>query len=123
MSFILYRNTKDRVDFEREAELIDKMEEDKELVDYNEFVQDLEGLDELAAILGYGEDLPLKDDWSVSFATSKFGGLPCKILGHTECDFIFLRAEDVQMIQRGYDMSSLEWERHTGFGKGGIDPR
>ena len=66
---------------------------------YEDFVQDLEGLDEIAALLGYGEDLPLKDDWSVSFAKSTYAGLPCRILGHTECDFIFLRAEDAKMLQ------------------------
>ena len=125
MPFILYRNTKDRVEHERQSNLIDEMEEAKELIDYDEFVQDLEGLGELAASLGYGEELPLKDDWSVSFATSTFGGLPCRILGHTECDFIFLRAEDAKMLHEAFknDMTPLEWERHTGYGKNAVDPR
>ncbi len=125
MPFVFYRNTKDRVAFEREAYLIDEMEDAKELIDYEDFVQDLEGLDEIAAALGYGEDLPLRDDWSVSFAKSTFGGLPCRIFGHTECDFIFLRAEDVRTVQEAFanDMTPLEWQRHTAFGKGGIDPR
>jgi len=125
MPFVLYRNTKDRVDFEREAELIDQMEEAKELIEYDDFVQNLEGLDEIAALLGYGDDLPLRDDWSVSFAKSTYGGLPCRILGHTECDFIFLRAEDARMLQEAFagDLTPEEWKRHTGFGRGGADPR
>ncbi len=131
MPFVFYRNTKDRVRYEREADLIDKMDAAKELIDYEDFVQDLTGLDEIAALLGYGEDLPLRDDWSVSFAKSTFGGLPCRILGHTECDFIFLRAEDAELLQKGielqkylgHDMTPLEWQRHTGFGNGGVDPR
>ena len=49
MPFVLYRNTKDRVEFEREADLIDQMEEVKEVIDYEDFVQDLQGLDEIAA--------------------------------------------------------------------------
>jgi hypothetical protein len=125
MPFVLYRNTKDRVDFEREAELIDQMEEAKELIEYDDFVQNLEGLDEIAALLGYGDDLPLRDDWSVSFAKSTYGGLPCRILGHTECDFIFLRAEDARMLQEAFaqELTPEEWQRHTGFGSGGVDPR
>ena len=125
MPFILYRNTKDRVEHEREADLIDEMDAAKEMIEYEDFVQSLEGLDEIAAALGYGEDLPLRDDWSVSFAKSTFGGLPCRIVGHTECDFIFLRAEDARMLQEAFaqEMTPLEWHRHTGFGNGGIDPR
>jgi len=125
MPFVLYRNTKDRVEYEREADLIDKMEEAKELIDFGDFVQDLEGLDEIAALLGYGEDLPLQHDSSVSFAKSTYGGLPCRIFGHTECEFIFLREKDADMLQAAFtrDMTPLEWQRHTGFGNGGVDPR
>ena len=125
MPFILYRNTKDRVEHEREADLIDEMDAAKEMIEYEDFVQNLEGLDEIAALLGYGEDLPLKDDWSVGFAKSTYGGRPCRILGHTECDFIFLRAGDARMFQEAFaqEMTLLEWQRHTGFGNGGVDPR
>jgi hypothetical protein len=125
MRFVFYRNTKDRVEHEREADLIDDMDATKEVIDYEDFVQDLEGLDEIAALLGYGEHLPLRDDWSVSFAESTYGGLPCRIMGHTECDFIFLRDKDVGMLHAAFapDMTPLEWQRHTGFGNGGVDPR
>ncbi len=125
MPFVLYRNTKDRVDHEQEADLIDTMDAAKELIDYEDFIHDLEGLDEIAAILGYGEDLPLRDDWSVSFAKSTYGGLPCRIFGHTECDFIFLRAEDADTLRTAFahNMTPLEWQRHTAFGNGGVDPR
>jgi hypothetical protein len=104
---------------------MDQIEEAKELMEYDDFVQNLEGLDEIAALLGYGDDLPLRDDWSVSFAKSTYGGLPCRILGHTECDFIFLRAEDARMLQEAFagDLTPEEWKRHTGFGRGGADPR
>jgi hypothetical protein len=124
MPFVLYRNTKSRVQYERESDLIDEMEAAKELIDYDEFVQDLTGLDEIAALLGYGRGLRVQDDWSVSFAKSTYGGLPCRIFGHTECDFIFLRAEDAVMLQEAvaHDMTPLEWQRHTGFGNGGVDP-
>ena len=125
MPFVLYRNTKSRVQYERESGLIDEMEAAKELIDYDEFIQDLTGLDEIAALLGYGRGLPVQDDWSVSFAKSTYGGLPCRIFGHTECDFIFLQAEDAAMLQEAVarDMDPLEWQRHTGFGNGGVDPR
>ena len=86
------------------------MEATKELIEYEDFVQDLEGLDEIAALLGYGEDLPLRDDWSVSFAKSTYAGLPCRIFGHTECDFIFLRDKDAD------DASSGVRPRHDAAG-------
>ena len=125
MPFVLYRNTKDRVEFEHEAELMERMDETKEPIDYEEFVQDMEGLDKLAASLGYGDDLPMEKDWSVSFSRSTYGGLPCRILGHTECDFIFLRTEDARKLQEVFasGMSETEWRRHTGFGQGNVDPR
>jgi len=124
--FVLYRNTKSRVEHEREEEVMDRMEADAEIIDFEEFAENCE-FNEVAEQLGYGDDLPLADDWSVSFSKSQFGGLPCFILGHTECDFIFLKPEDANMLgehhgQAAEGMTDMEWKRHTGYGKTGLDP-
>lgn len=123
--FVLYRNTKSRTDYEREEEVMSQMEDDSEAIDFEEFANNCE-FDEVAAQLGYNDDLPLAEDWSVSFSKSQFGGLPCFILGHTECDFIFLKPEDARMLAKfhgksGLGMTDKEWERRTHYGKSGID--
>jgi len=122
--FTFYRNTKSRVDHEQEADLMEKMEEQAELIDYDEFAANVD-FAEVAEQLGYDDDLPLKDDWHVTYSKSKYGGLPCYILGHSECDFIFLQSKDAKMLQESFakGMTDLEWKRHTQYGKSGLDPR
>lgn len=122
--FVFYRNTKDRVSHEKESEVIDKMDDDKEGIAFSTFSRHCKW-NEVAKNLGYGRDLPLSKDWSVGFYKSKYGGLPCYILGHTECDFIFLKPEDANMLQKQFvpDVGDAEWERHTGYGPNRtIDP-
>lgn len=115
--YVYYRNTKDRCDHEYEAQVMEKMGEDSELIDWEEFDQNVEW-QHVASTLGYDEDLSLKDDWHVSYSKSFYGGLPCYVLGHSECDFIFLRQEDAKMLHEFHsqDMTSLEWKRVTSFG-------
>lgn len=124
--FIFYRNTKDRCDFEQEEEAMEKMNDDKEVITYDEFVKDVEGFEEIATTLGYDDDddLPVKDDWHVGFYESEYGGLPCRMFEHSECDFIFLRPKDALMLAQAFNanMTPLEWKRHTQFGSGGLDP-
>jgi len=123
--FIFYRNTKDRVSHEQESEVMDQMDDDKESVDYEEFAENVEHGD-VVEQLGYSDDLPLSEDWHVGFYKSLYGGLPCYLLVHSECDFIFLRPKDAQMLHEQFDpgMSELEWRRHTEFGENGaVDPR
>jgi hypothetical protein len=123
-TFVLYRNTKDRGENERESQVIDKMNSDAEQISFGTFSKYCDWA-EVAKNLGYGRDLPISKDWSVSFSKSKYGGLPCYILGHSECDFIFLRPADAQMLQEAFakDMTPMEWQRHTQYGKGAVDPR
>ena len=123
-SFVLYRNTKDRCSNEKEAEVIENMNEQAEQISFGTFTKNCVWID-VAKNLGYGRDLPLSKDWSVKFSKSKYGGLPCYVLGHTECDFIFLRPEDAKMLQEAFsnDMTPLEWQRHTQYGNGAVDPR
>lgn len=125
-SFVLYRNTKSRCDFEQESNVIDQMELDAESIDYQEFDENCD-FEQVAKELGYDEDLSLEEDWHVSYSKSKFGGLPCFVLGHSECDFIFMRHEDIDMLNEFHgkdanNVSDLQWERHTQFGINGIDP-
>jgi hypothetical protein len=117
--FIFYRNTKSRDDDEHEENVMEKADEEKELISYAEFLADVEGFGEITKDLGYGEDLPVQDDWSVSFHKSTYGGLPCRIFCHTECDFIFLRAEDSRMLHEHHaqDIDPVQWQRATGYGK------
>lgn len=119
--FHFYRNTKDRCDFERESNVIDTMLDQAELSDHEEFAEHVE-FDDIATQLGYGPDLPLSEDWHVGYLKSKFGGLDCYVLTHSECDFIFLRPKDIEVLnefhgQEAMDMTDLEWKRHTQFGK------
>lgn len=123
--FVLYRNTKDRCADEKESEVIDRMGQDAEAISFRTFSKNCDWA-EVAKNLGYDRSLPLSKDWSVSFSRSKYGGLPCFVLGHTECDFIFLRPADAKMLQESFasDMSPAEWERHTGYGENrAVDPR
>lgn len=122
-----YRNTKDRDQDEHEAELIERMDDQKEPLDYDDFVRDVPGFEEFATILGaMTPDLPVKDDWSVGFYSSTYGEFPCRLFSHTECDFIFLQAVHAKFL---YEMHSAgvppeRWKRATGFGPGQIeDPR
>lgn len=130
--FAYYRNTKDRVDLEKEGDVIDRMDDAKAPIEFDAFLQDLdvEQFNEIARELGYGPDLQVKDDWSVGFYQSTYGGLPCLIFGHTECDFIFLRREDARMLADAHDpgCSDLEWRRRTAHGcapvlEAPVDPR
>jgi hypothetical protein len=122
--FVLYRNTKDRCGNEHEAEAIEKADELATIIEYDEFAENCEH-GEIAEQLGYGENLPLSEDWHVSFTKSTYGGLPCFIFGHSECDFIFLKPEDAKMLQEQFSkgISPSDWERATGYGKSGTDPR
>lgn len=124
--FVFYRNTKSRCDFEKESDVIDQMESQAELSDFDEFDAHCQ-YESIAEELGYDADLSLKDDWHVGYLKSKFGGLPCFVLDHSECKFIFLRPHDAEMLQEyhGKDavgVNDLQWKRHTQFGKSGIDP-
>lgn len=125
--FVLYRNTKSRCDNEQESDVMDRMEAESELIDYEEFAENCE-FETVAAELGYDDDLTLEGDWHVGYSKSNFGGLPCYILAHSECDFIFLKPEDAKMLaehhgQEAMGMSDMEWQRHTGYGKNrAVDP-
>lgn len=131
--FVMYRNTKSRVEFEMEEEVMEKMEQDKEVVDFDEFIAevDQDNFNFVAAGLGYGpgnvlEGITPQDDWSTNFYKSKYGGLPCFIFSHTECDFIFLRPEDSEMLVEHFakGISPKDWVRHTGYGANHqTDPR
>lgn len=125
--FIYYRNTKDRCDSEKEGEVMEAMyeDEDGEILEYSDFVTLVAEFDGFAESLGYGPDLPLSGDWHVSYHRSTYGGLPCLYITHSECDFIFLRPADAKMLQEvfGQGMTPLEWQRHTEYGDGVVDPR
>lgn len=119
--FHYYRNTKDRCDYERESLAIDTMNDQAEPIDHDEFAKHVE-FNEIATRLGYGPDLPITEDWHVGYLKSEFGGLDCYVLQHSECDFIFLRPKDIELLeefhgQESMGMTDLEWKRHTQFGK------
>jgi hypothetical protein len=123
--FVLHRNTKDRMDHEKEAEVIDAMYEAEEILEHSDFLVQVADFDGFAKTLGYGPDLPLADDWHVGYHKSTYGGLPCLYMTHSECDFIFLRPADAKMLQEAFaqDMTPLEWKRHTQHGDSVVDPR
>lgn len=123
--FVLHRNTKDRMDHEKEADAIDAMYDDESSAEYSDFVSEVEDFEAFAATLGYNDDLPLADDWHVGYHRSMYGGLPCLYMTHSECDFIFLRPADAKMLQEAFaqDMTPLEWKRHTQHGDAVVDPR
>lgn len=124
---VYYRNTKSRLDDDHEADVMEKMNELAEDIDYDEFcaLVDPASLKSVTDPLGYGSDLPLKEDWHVGYKKSKYGGCECAVLCHSECDFIFLKPKDAAMLQEAFaqGVNPLQWERCTSFGKGGIDPR
>jgi len=60
----------------------------------------------------------VKDDWHVNFYKSEYGGLPCRIFSHSECDFIFLQSKDAKMLNEFYDdMTTMQKKRSTSFGR------
>lgn len=123
--FVLYRNTKDRTEFEKESDAMDQMETDSEIIDFAEFAANCDYA-QVAADLRYDDDLKLEDDWHVSYSKSKYGGLDCFILGHSECDFIFLKPDDAKMLQQAFaqGMTPMEWKRRTEVGTDHmVDPR
>jgi len=116
--FSFYRNTKSRVQNEYEEQVIDKMMDDAVTIDYSDFVKEVDNFDEITTKLGYDEDLHVKDDWHVNFYKSEYGGLPCRIFSHSECDFIFLQSKDAKMLNEFYDdMTTMQKKRSTSFGR------
>lgn len=123
--FTYYRNTKSRVRFEREEAEISQMDDDAEGVEFEQFAAECE-YEEVAKALGYDPPESIDEDWSVSFARSRFDGEECYVIEHTECDFIFLRrAVTVDRLAEAeaWAISDAEWRRHTGYGHGAVDPR
>lgn len=120
---VLYRNTKDRVEFENEADPMEKTLEAEESADWEEFIAAVE-LGDLPEQLGYDPNdstLTLESDWSVSYGKSHFVGVLCYILSTIETNFIFVPPGKLEALTHLFEaeMSSIERERATGFGKRG----
>lgn len=123
-TFVLYRNTKDRCANEQEENVISKMNDEAIQIAFGTFTKHCDWK-EVAANLGYDQGFTLSGDPHVTYLKSRYGGLPCYILGHSECDFIFLRPDDAKMLQEVYTkgISAADWERCTKYGKGAVDVR
>lgn len=122
--FVFYRNTKYRCNSEQEAEVMDSCEEQREAIDYDEFIQHIKPEDfaEIAESLGYDDELKPEDDWSLAYFKSSYGGVPCFVFSCTECDFIFLKRDDAKMLLERYASGDdPDWGRKTQFGKGTVD--
>lgn len=124
--FIYFRNGKDRMQNETDADALLQMSDEAEEITFRTFACRCDWK-ELAANLGYDKDLPLSKDWSVRFLKSKFKGHPCYILDHTECEFIFLEPSVVKSLMKN-DIKDLidplEWKRATSYGPNQqVDPR
>lgn len=122
--FVLYRNTKDRCEHEVEGDLIEKMLETAHDIEFKQFAKKCEW-QTVAQNLGYGRELPIKNDWHVSYKSGKYGGYQCYVLCHSECDFIFLQPDAAKSLQQSFapKVSTQEWSRLTGYGDHAVDPR
>lgn len=99
--FRLYRNSKDMCDLETEADAMQQALSEAETITHEEFVRDVDGKEwqDIVATLGYDDDLPVEQDWSVGFAKSYYGGyFPCRIFQHTECNFFFLLPISIEVM-------------------------
>lgn len=116
--FVLYRNTKDRCESEREEVLMEQMEEQKEAIEFDRFKTEVEGWEDVARNLGYDDLDFFAKDWSLGFFVSRYGGRPCRMLEHTECDFIFLLPKDAENFRAAFeeDLTLLQKQRATGYG-------
>jgi hypothetical protein len=126
MKYTYFRNTKDRGEIETEEAKLEALEENKEPISYHQFTRNVRH-HEITTQLGYGKDLPLEGDWSVSYFKGKYGEWDCYILAHSECDFLFL-PENISQQQRTpvaiSTVPDLIWKRNTAFGPNRqVDPR
>lgn len=118
----LHRTTKDRVEFERDADEIDRLLDDYELVEWEEFDANVDW-EKVAARLGYDEDLPLSEDHHVSFGVGEFYGFRVYVLRHSETDFIFADLEAITYLHGKTEKqlsdnppTQEEWNRVNAYG-------
>lgn len=111
--FCFYRDVK--VPTDNADELLEMIrfrhKKQRELVDYEKFIQEVcrPDFDAVCRSMGYDNDdenWSVVGDWSLDYFQSEFAGKPCLLFATPYGDFVFLKEEDCKALNEQYQTPS-----------------